>query len=69
MFKERASSSTLFKACRQVLCLLGLFDRPAPTDLLRVLRDGPPIGGLTEGLTSRWFGRAVGMPGECFGLG
>jgi tetratricopeptide (TPR) repeat protein len=36
---------------RSILRLLGLFDRPAGEDVLRVLRAEPAIPGLTEGLT------------------
>jgi hypothetical protein len=44
---------------RALLCLLGLFDRPADAGCLAALRRPPVIEGLTDGLfhrQTRWFG-------------
>lgn len=53
------STSALARACRQVLCLLGLFDRPAPVTLLEVVLQGEPIGWLTQDLSTDRFTEAV----------
>lgn len=43
----RADGSALSQACRQVLNLIGLFDRPAPSELVAVLRSAA-LPGLTD---------------------
>jgi hypothetical protein len=52
MFEEGSAASgsgaSLSRACAETLRLVGLFDRPAPSDLLDVLRRGDPIPGLTD---------------------
>lgn len=51
-------NSPISIACRQVLYLIGLFDRPASREFLRVLRDDPNIE-LTKALTDADFNDAV----------
>jgi PAS domain S-box-containing protein len=53
------TSNPVSKACRQVLCMGGLFDRPANRKLLKVVRGDEPIPGLTDELTDQLFELAV----------
>ena len=53
------SADALHRACRQVLWLIGLFPRPVPASLIKSLRSGAPIAGLTEGLPEELFIMAV----------
>lgn len=46
-----ADGSDQARACHQVLCLLGLFDRPAPLALIAAVRREGKIVGLTDALT------------------
>jgi tetratricopeptide (TPR) repeat protein len=46
-------------ACRRVLCLVGLFDRPAALELIAAVRKGVPLPGLTSNLTDVQFNTAV----------
>lgn len=57
MFVE--SGLTLDRACRQVLFLVGLFDRPIRLSLLNVIRDGSPIDELTDNLPDGLFNAAM----------
>ena len=57
MFVE--SDEPLMRTCRQVLCLVGLFDRPAPLWLLRSVLQGQPLPGLTDDLTDARLDMAI----------
>lgn len=46
-------------ACRRVLCLVGLFDRPAALRLIAQVRAGVPMPGLTDKLDDEQFAAAV----------
>jgi hypothetical protein len=47
------------RACRQILFQLGLFDRPAPIDLLGALRIDPPIRHVTQDVDEIAFGEGL----------
>jgi|GEM_PF-515284 len=57
MFRD--DSSPLSRACRQVLLIIGLFERPAPLELIFALLKGKPIEGLTNELDRSLFQDAV----------
>src|SRR5262249_21286624 len=55
-----SGTSPLGAACRQVLAILGLFDRPAPQKIVEdMVRVDPPIQNLTEGLTIPLYNEAL----------
>jgi predicted negative regulator of RcsB-dependent stress response len=51
----QTEGTPIARACRQLLCLVGLFQGPAPVALLHAVRAGKPLGWLTEGLTPKRF--------------
>ena len=55
----RNDPTALSKGCRQVLCLLGLFDRPAPLDLLTELLRYETMDGLNDAFVGIDFEEAV----------